>query len=55
MVIMLLVRGITQVKYMALTTAMYASISGIAWLAQIVIAIGIILFFLILRKAADTK
>ena len=55
MVIMLLVRGITQVKYTALTTAMNASISGIAGLAHIVMAIGIILFFLILRKAADIK
>lgn len=55
MVVMLLVRGITQVNGMVLSTAMNASISGIAGLMHIVLAIGIVIFFMILKKSADNK
>lgn len=55
MVVMLLVRGITQVNGMVLSTAMNASISGIAGLMHIVLAIGIVIFFMILKKAVDNR
>lgn len=48
---MLLVRGITQVRAMELSRAMDASISGIAGIGHILTGVGIILYFLMLKKA----
>lgn len=48
---MLIWRGIPQVLAMELSKAMDASISGIAGLGHICIGVGIILYFLMLKKA----
>lgn len=50
--IMLLVRGIIQVLNINLSTALNASISGIAGIGHILTGIGIIFFFLSLIKEA---
>lgn len=50
-VIMLVWRGITQVRGMELSRAMDASISGIAGLGHICTGIGIILYFTMLKRA----
>lgn len=53
MVIMFYVRGIVQVLNIELTTAMNASISGIAGIAHIIMTISIVLLFNSLKKVAD--
>lgn len=49
-VVMLIWRGITQVLGMELSKAVDASISGISGIGHICTGIGIILFFLMLKK-----
>lgn len=51
--VMLMVRGITQVRAMELSRAMDASISGIAGIGHILTGVGIILYFLMLKKAVS--
>lgn len=48
---MLLVRGVTQVLNLELSRGLDATISGLSGLAHILTGIGIVLFFLALRKA----
>lgn len=50
MAIMLIARGIPQALYLTLSRGMSASISGIAGIAHIFLTVGIVFFFLILRK-----
>ena len=50
--IMLLVRGVTQVTGVALSTGASAAISGIAGIGHILTGIGLVLLLLTLRKAA---
>lgn len=50
--VMLLVRGITQVMGMDLSSAADASISGMAGIGHILTGIGILLLLLSLKKAA---
>ena len=50
-VTMLTIRGITQVLNLTLAPAMNSAISGIAGLSHIILAIGIILFFLTIKEA----
>lgn len=51
-VVMLIVRGVTQVLGIALSKGMDAAISGISGLGHILTGVGIILFFLALKKVA---
>lgn len=53
--VMMLVRGVLEVRAVPLSAAMNASISGIAGLAHILTGTGLILFLLALRNAADTS
>ena len=48
---MLIIRGIVQVRALELSRAMDASISGIAGLGHIMTGVGIILYFVMLKKA----
>lgn len=48
--LMFLIRGIVQVKGIAINHAMNASISGIAGIGHILLGLGIILFFIILKE-----
>ncbi len=50
-VVMLIVRGIAQVRALELSRAMDAAISGIAGLGHIMTGVGIILYFVMLKKA----
>lgn len=50
-VVMLAVRGIAQVRAVSLSRAMDASISGCAGIGHILTGIGLILYFVILKKA----
>lgn len=50
--VMLAVRGVTQVRGMALSAAADASISGIAGIGHILTGVGIILLLLSLKKLA---
>lgn len=52
-VTMLTIRGITQVLNLSLTRAANSAISGLAGLSHIILAIGIILFFLTIKE--ETK
>lgn len=52
-VCMMLVRGITEVKTLALSRAVDASISGVAGIAHILTATGIIFLFLSLKETAE--
>lgn len=49
-VTMLTIRGITQVLNLTLAPGMNSAISGIAGLSHIILAIGIILFFLTIKE-----
>lgn len=49
-IIMLVVRGITQVMGVALSPALDAGISGFAGIGHILLGIGILLFFRILKQ-----
>ena len=51
-VVMLLVRGVTQVRGLALSAATDASISGIAGIGHILTGVGIILLLLSFKKMA---
>lgn len=48
--LMLFIRGITQVTEMNLTHGLDASLSGISGIGHLLIGIGLILFFLILKE-----
>ncbi len=52
-VIMLVVRGVTQVLAIPLSTGMSAAISGVAGLGHIILAIGMIAFLLCLKETAE--
>lgn len=52
-VIMMLVRGITEVKGMALSSAASAAISGIAGIGHILVAVGLLFLLQALKKAAE--
>lgn len=51
--IMLVVRGILEVRAVPLSAALNASISGISGIAHIITGTGLVLLLLALRKAAD--
>lgn len=51
-VIMLIVRGVTQVLGIELSKGMSAAISGVSGIGHILTGVGIVLFFLALRKVA---
>ena len=53
--VMLAVRGVCQVLAVPLSKGMDAAVSGLAGLGYILLGIGIILFFLILRKKIFVK
>lgn len=53
--VMLLVRGVTQVLGLSLSTGASAAISGIAGIGHILTGAGVILLLLTLKKAADNK
>ena len=53
--IMMLVRGVIQVKGVALTYSKSAMISGIAGLGHIILFIGLLLFFMALREESIKK
>lgn len=48
--LMFLIRGIVQVKGITINHVMNASISGIAGIGHILLGLGIILFFIILKE-----
>lgn len=50
--IMLVVRGVTQVLGLALSSGASASISGIAGIAHVLVGTGFVLLFVSLKKAA---
>lgn len=50
--IMLVVRGVTQVLGLALSSGASASISGIAGIAHVLVGTGLVLLFVSLKKAA---
>lgn len=50
--VMLLVRGVTQVLGVSLSSAADASISGVAGIGHVLTGVGIILLLLSLRKLA---
>lgn len=50
--IMLLVRGVAQVRMLPLTRGADAAISGIAGIGHILLGVGIVLFFLTVRRLA---
>ena len=50
--VMMLVRGVTQVPGMSLSTAASASISGIAGIGHILTGVGLVLLLVALRRAA---
>ena len=52
-VIMMLVRGVTEVKGMALSSAASAAISGIAGIGHILVAVGLLFLLHALKKAAE--
>lgn len=53
--VMLLVRGVTQVLGLSLSSGASAAISGIAGIGHILTGAGIILLLITLKKAADNK
>ena len=53
--VMMTVRGVLQVLAVPLTSAQDAMVSGISGLGHLLTGVGIILFFLALRRAAGTK
>ena len=55
MAVMMLVRGIMQVKNVALSKGADASISGMAGIGHILTGVGIILFLFSLKKAATQE
>lgn len=55
MVVMLMVRGITQVQGLELSRGLDAAISGIAGIGHILVGIGIIFYFMMLKKLIGEK
>lgn len=55
MVIMLIVRGVTQVQGLELSRGLDAAISGIAGIGHILVGIGMIFYFMILKKLIGEK
>lgn len=55
MVVMLLVRGVLQVRGTVLSSGASAAISGIAGIAHILLTVSLVLFLLCLRKSAQTR
>lgn len=53
--LMLLVRGIVQVRGLSLSTAGNAAISGIAGIGHILTGVGIILLLISLKKMAESR
>lgn len=53
--IMMLVRGIMQVKNVALSKGANASISGMAGIGHVLTGVGIVLLLISLKKAADQE
>lgn len=53
--LMLLVRGVLQVKAAPLSAAASAAVSGIAGVGHILTGVGIVLFFLMLKAQAGSK
>ena len=53
--VMLLTRGIPQVLGTALSAGMDAAISGLAGLGHVCVGVGLVLFLLAFRKAAQQK
>ena len=51
--VMMVIRGITQVLNISLSTAANAAISGIAGIGHILTGVGIILLLVSLKKAAE--
>ncbi len=54
-VIMMMIRGITQVLNLSLSSAMDAAISGTAGIGHILVSIGIILFITTLKNIKELK
>lgn len=54
-VIMLIVRGITQVQALELSRGLDAAISGISGIGHILVGIGMIIYFLTLKKLISEK
>jgi hypothetical protein len=52
---MLMVRGTTEILMMPLSKAMNASIAGISGIGHILLTIGLISFFIILKKAVKMQ
>jgi hypothetical protein len=52
---MLLIRGTTEVLSIPLSKAMNASIAGISGIGHILLTIGLISFFIILKKAVKIQ
>lgn len=55
MVIMLIVRGFTQVQGLELSRGLDAAISGIAGISHILVGIGMIIYFMMLKKLIGDK
>lgn len=55
MVIMLIVRGVTQVQGLELSRGLDAAISGIAGIGHILVGIGMIFYFMMLKKLIGEK
>lgn len=53
--VMMVVRGIAQVLNISLSSAANASISGIAGIGHMLTGVGIILFFVSLKKAVENR
>lgn len=51
--VMLAVRGVLQVRMVPLTPALSAAISGVSGIGHILTGVGLVLFLLCLRKAAE--
>ena len=51
--LMLALRGVVQVKAFPLQPGLNAALSGLAGIGHILTGVGLVLFFLCLRKAAD--
>lgn len=52
-VVMMLVRGIVQVKAIVLSSGADAAIAGIAGIGHIVLSVGIILLLVTLKRASE--
>lgn len=55
MVVMLMARGITQVQGLELSRGLDAAISGIAGIGHILVGIGMIIYFMMLKKLIGDK